>query len=112
METEGSISRRQRPLTAGYLSRQRARSNSRDDDNDHAFGDGGSPHHQRPTPARPSTQRNTRSIPRASVEAVRRMSGNGPDEDALGKIRSEVEALRTKLRETDLAKSQVQVNVT
>lgn len=108
METEGSISRRQRPVTAG--SRQHAESNNCNDDN--AFEHGCPAQQQRPTPARPSTQRNTRSIPRAAVEAVRRMSGSGLNEEALGKIRSEeVEALRIKLRETDLAKSQAQVQV-
>lgn len=109
MEAEGSLSRRQRPVTAGHHSRQRAQSNNRDDNDDHAFEDGNSAQH-RPSPARPSTQRNTRSIPRASVESVRRMSGHGPDGDAMEKIRSEVEALRTKLRETDLAKSHAQVD--
>lgn len=112
MEAEGSLSRRQRPVTAGYLSRQRAQSNNRDDTDDKASDDGCSAPRQRPTPTRPSTQRNTRSIPRASVEAVRRMSaGNDLDADALGKTRSEVETLRIKLRETDLAKSQAQVRV-
>ena len=102
MDAEGSLSRRQRPTTAGYPSRQRAQP-------DNAFEDGCSGQQQRPTPVRPSTQRTARSVPRASVEAVRRMSGHGPDEEALGKARSEVEALRRKLRDTDLAKSQAQV---
>ena len=110
MEAEGSLSRRQRPATAGYHSRQRMQSNHRDDSDDRPFEDGFPAQQQQHAPSRPSTQRGTRTIPRASVEAVRRTPGHGTDEDALGKLRSEVEELRKKLRDADLAKSQAQVS--
>lgn len=99
-----------RPVTAGSLSRQRhAHSNDRDYNDDNAFEDD-RPEQQRPPPVRPSTQRNTRSTPRAAAENARRLSGgNGPDEDAILTIRSEMEALKAKLRASDFAKSQAQV---
>lgn len=103
---------RTRPMTAGSLSRRRrGHSNDRDYNDDNDLEDGDRPaQQQRPTPARPSSQRNTRSTPRASAEAVRRISGgNRPDEDAMGTMRSEMETLKTNLRASDLAKSQAQV---
>lgn len=86
-------------MTTG--SRQRAHTNDRDIEEDLAV------QQERPRPVRPSTQRNSRSTPRA-VEAMRCMSGN---EDEVGPIRAELEMIRTKLREADFAKSQAQVLV-
>lgn len=100
-----------RPVTAGSISRQRrGHSNDHDYNDDNDCGDVCSAQQQHPTPNRPSTQRSTKSTPRALAEAGKRLSGGTrSDEDAIRTMRSEMETLKTKLRASDLAKSQAQV---
>lgn len=99
-----SRQRRVESAAGGSTSRHRLYSND-SDDNDNIDGN-------RPAPVRPSTHRATKSTPRAAAEAARRLSADPMDERAMGKVRLEVEALRDKLSEADLAKAQAQVHVT
>ncbi|CAB1097114.1 unnamed protein product [Ectocarpus sp. CCAP 1310/34] len=96
-----SRQRRVESAAGGSTSRHRLHSNDSNDDDDI---DG-----NRPAPVRPSTHRATKSTPRAAVEAARRLSVDPVDERAMGKVRLEVEALRDKLSEADLAKAHAQV---
>ncbi|CAM9459906.1 unnamed protein product [Ectocarpus fasciculatus] len=97
--------RQRRPESAGgSISRHRRAYSNDSDDNDNIIGN-------RPAPVRPSTHRATKSTPRAAAEAARRLSVDPVDERAMGKVRLEVEALRDKLSEADLAKAQAQVQL-
>ncbi|CAM9607448.1 unnamed protein product [Ectocarpus sp. 12 AP-2014] len=98
-----SRQRRVESAAGGSTSRHRLYSNDSDDNDDI---DG-----SRPAPVRPSTHRATKSTPRAAAEAARRLSVDPVDERAMGKVRLEVEALRAKLSEADLAKAQAQVQL-